>query len=106
VEWEVELGVAFLERKSHNGLRSILDTYRKHALAALALEFGHGGLDELLGTVDLVENGFEVERGLGGVAIGDAVDAMLTDEDEGVGEHVERDSEAASLGTEHELVLL
>jgi hypothetical protein len=29
VEWEVELGVAFLERKSHNGLRSILDIYRK-----------------------------------------------------------------------------
>jgi hypothetical protein len=31
MEWEVELGVAFLERKSHNGLHSILYTYRKNA---------------------------------------------------------------------------
>jgi len=62
-------------------------------------------LDELLGAVDLVENGLQVERGLGGIAAGDAVDAVLADEDEGVGEHVERDGEAAALRAQHELVL-
>ena len=74
-------------------------------LVAFAFEFAHGGLNELLGSVDLVEDGLQVERGLGGVAIRDAVDAMLADKDEGVGEHVERDGKTASLGAEHELVL-
>jgi hypothetical protein len=76
------------------------------ALIALALELAHGGLDELLGAVDLVENSLEIERGLGRVAIRDAIDAVLSDEDEGIGEYIERDSEAASLQSEHKLVLL
>ena len=75
-------------------------------LPALAFEFAHGGLYELLGAVDLVEHGLQIERGFGGVAAGDAVDAVLADEDERIGEHVEGDSEAATLGPEHELVLL
>jgi hypothetical protein len=71
---------------------------------ALAFEFAHGGLDEVLGAVDLVEDGLEIKRGLGGIAVGDAIDAVLADEDDGVGEHVERDGEAASLRAKHELV--
>jgi hypothetical protein len=73
---------------------------------ALALKLAHGGLDELFRAVDLVEDGLQVERGLGGIPTRDAVDAVLTDEDEGVREHVERDGEATSLGAEHEFVLL
>ena len=73
---------------------------------ALAFELGHGGLDKLLGPVYLIEDGLQIERGLGGMAMGDAIDAVLTKENEGVSEHVERDGETAALGTEHELMLL
>ena len=104
---------AFLSRRAGSAKTELEDgaNYRTSESrltrsVTLALQFGHGGLDELLGAVDLIENGLQVERRLGGIAAGDAVDAVLADEDERVGEHIERDGEAASLGAEHELVFL
>ena len=71
---------------------------------ALLAELLHDGLDEGFGAFHAAEDGLEVERGLAGVARGGAVDAVLADEDERVGEQVEGDGEASAFGAHHELV--
>lgn len=67
-------------------------------------EFFHGGGYQFLGVVDALHDGLEVEGGFGGVAGGGAVNAVLADEGEGVGEDVEGDGEAATFGAQHEFV--
>lgn len=71
---------------------------------ALRGKLFHYGLNELLGSIDFAEDGFEIERGLRGVALRGAVDSVLADEDEGVSEHVERDGEFAARRPHHEFV--
>ncbi len=72
----------------------------------LLFERGHDGLDEGFGSVDAFKHGLKVEPGRGGIAVGDAVDAVLAGEDEGVGEQVEGDGEASAVGAHHEFVTL
>lgn len=74
-------------------------------LFPLQAQFFHDRLNEVLGAFDFACDGLEVERGLGWVAVGDAVDAMLTDENEGVSEGVEGNSQAAAGCAHHEFVL-
>ena len=75
-------------------------------LFPLLPQFFHNGLDELLGSVDFAGDGLKIERGLGWIAVGDAVDAVLADEDERVGEGVQSDGEATAGCAHHEFVLL
>ncbi len=56
-------------------------------------------MDEVLGTLDLLLDDREVAGGVGAVA----VDGVLVDEDEGVGEDVEGDGQAAAGGAGFEL---
>ncbi len=70
----------------------------------LRAELLHDRLDELLGSVHATENRLEVEGGLGGVAGGGAVDAVLAYQDKRVGEQVERHGKAAALDAQHEFV--
>ncbi len=56
-------------------------------------------MDEVLGTLDLLLDDLEVAGGVGAVA----VDGVLVDEDEGVGEDVEGDGQAAAGGAGLEL---
>ena len=72
---------------------------------ALPAELFHNGLDEGFGAFHAGENGLQIEGRLCRVAARGAVDAMLADHDEGIGEQVEGDGEAAALGAHHELVL-
>ena len=67
---------------------------------------GHDGLDEGFCAFDAAGDGLEIEAGLRGIAVGDAVDAVLSGEDEGVGEQVEGDGEAAAVGAHHEFVVV
>jgi hypothetical protein len=63
-------------------------------------EFFHYGLDEFLGVGEFLGDHAEVHGGDGGIAHAGAVDAVLADEDEGVGDAVERDSQAAAVAPE------
>jgi len=67
---------------------------------------GHDGLDEGFCARDAAGDGLEIEAGLRGIAVGDAVDAVLSGEDEGVGEQVEGDGEAAAVRAHHEFVVV
>jgi len=71
---------------------------------AIFFELLHDGGYEFFRAVDTGEDGLQVECGDGEVAVGGAVDAMLSDEGERVGEHVHGDGEAAAGGAQHELV--
>jgi hypothetical protein len=62
-------------------------------------------LNEVLGAFDFAGDGLEVERGLGWIAVGDAVDAVLADEDECVSKGVEGNGKAAAGCAHHEFVL-
>ena len=53
------------------------------------LDFLHGALDKILGADETGEHHLNIHGGLGGVANTGAVDAVLADEDERVGEDVE-----------------
>ena len=74
-------------------------------LAAFA-QFFHYGLDEFLGVGQFLGDEADVQGGLGGIALGVAIDGVLADEDEGVGEAVEGDGEAAALGAEHLFIVV
>ena len=65
----------------------------------------HGGTDQFLGIVDTAHDGLQVEGWLTRISRRDAVDTMLPDECERIRQDIERDRQAASLGTHHELVL-
>jgi hypothetical protein len=69
-------------------------------------EFFHYGLDEFLGVSEFLGDHAEVHCGDGGVALAGAVDAVLADEDQGVGDAVERDGEAATVASEPLLEVL
>ena len=74
-------------------------------LARLA-EFLHDGLDEFLGMGEFLSDHAEVHGGNGGIALAGAVDAVLADEDEGVGDAVEGDGEAATVAAKALLEML
>jgi hypothetical protein len=76
------------------------------SLFALHSDLFHDGLDQGLGAFDAGENGLEVEGRLGGVAGGGAVDAVLADHDEGVGEQVHGHGKPSSLRAHHEFIAL
>ena len=63
-------------------------------------EFFHYGLDEFFGVGEFLGDHAEVHRGNRGIAHAGAVDAVLADEDERVGDAVEGDSKAASVAPE------
>jgi hypothetical protein len=86
------------------GITILLSVWRNGF--AFFAELFHHRLDEFLGAANFVEHSVEVEGGFRGVAAGGAVDSVLADEDEGVGEHVEGDGEAAAGRAHHEFVLL
>jgi len=70
----------------------------------LLADLFHHRLNEGFGAFHAGQDSFEVEGGLGGVTGGGAVDAVLADHDQGVGEQVQGYGEAAPLDTHHELV--
>jgi hypothetical protein len=66
----------------------------KHFLAVLGLIFGwreglHGLDDEALGVFDLTEDKSNIHRGLLGLALASAVNPVLPDQGQGVGQDVE-----------------
>ena len=63
-------------------------------------KFFHYGLDEFFGVGEFLGDHAKVHGGDGGVALAGAVDAVLADEDEGVGDAVERDGQAATVASE------
>src|SRR5258707_2952464 len=69
-------------------------------------EFFHHGLDEFFGVGEFLGDHAEVHRGNRGIALAGAVDAVLTDEDERVGDAIERDGEAAAIPSEALLEVL
>src|SRR5271168_5030543 len=69
----------------------------------LQAELLHDRLNQLFGAGDFAQNGFQAERGLGGVARGSAINSVLADQDQGIGEHVEGHGETAALSPHHEL---
>jgi hypothetical protein len=69
-------------------------------------EFFHYRLDEFLGVSEFLGDNAQVHGGDGGVALTGAIDAVLADEDEGVGDAVERDGEAAAVAPEALLEVL
>jgi len=72
---------------------------------ALLADLFHNRLDESLGAFHAGENGLQIEGWLRRVAGGGAIDAMLADHDQGVGEKVKGHGQAASLNAHHELVV-
>src|SRR5262245_51875394 len=66
----------------------------------------HRTLYQLLRIVELLEHQRDVEPGLAGKAIAAAVDAVLADERQRIGEEIERDGQAAARGAHHRLVQL
>ncbi len=62
------------------------------------LDFLHGALDKILGADQAGEHHLNIHGGLGGVAGTGAVNAVLADEDEGVGEDIEGEGEFAAGG--------
>jgi hypothetical protein len=69
-------------------------------------EFFHYGLDEFFGVGKFLGDHAEVHGGDGGIALAGAVDAVLADEDEGVGDAVERDRQASAVAPEALLKVL
>jgi hypothetical protein len=63
-------------------------------------EFFHYGLDEFFSVGEFLGDHTDVHGGDGGIALAGAVDTVLADEDEGVGDAVERDGEAAAVAAE------
>src|SRR5262245_10819579 len=70
------------------------------------LELFHGALHELLGVVELLDDQRDVHLRLPGEPIAPAIDAVLPDERERIGEQIERHGEAAARGPHHRLVML
>src|SRR6266478_2707109 len=69
-------------------------------------EFFHYGLDEFFGVGEFLGDHTEVHGRDGGVAHAGAVDAVLADEDERVGDAVEGDGQAAAVAPEALLEVL
>jgi len=69
-------------------------------------EFFHYRLDEFFGVGEFLGNHAEVHRGNRGVALAGAIDAVLADEDECIGDAVERDRQAAAVAPESLLGVL
>ena len=69
-------------------------------------EFFHYGLDEFLGVSELLGDHAEVHGGEGGVALAGAIDTVLADEDQGIGDAVEGDGQAAAVAAEALLEVL
>jgi hypothetical protein len=67
------------------------------------LEVFHDGADEFLGVLDAFLNELDVHGRLAGLARALTINAVLTDQDKGVGEKVQGDREAAAFGSHHEL---
>src|SRR3954470_3882422 len=69
-------------------------------------KFLHRALDQLLRIVELLENERDVELRLTGKALASAIDAVLADERQRIGEQIERDSQSAARRTHHRLMVL
>jgi hypothetical protein len=69
-------------------------------------EFFHHRLDEFFGVGEFLGDHAEVHRGNRGIAHAGAVDAVLADEDKGVGDAIEGDGEAAAVAPEALLEML
>src|SRR3954463_15333247 len=65
----------------------------------------HDAGDQFFGVADGFRDDLNVHGGLAGRACALAVNAVLADENESVGEHVQRDGELAARLAHHELVL-
>jgi hypothetical protein len=63
-------------------------------------EFFHYGLDEFFGVGQFLGDHAQIHGRHGRIAHTGAVDAVLADEDEGVGDAVERDGQAAAIAPE------
>lgn len=63
---------------------------------AFALQFDHDGSNQFFSIGDAFLHNLHVHGGFTGLAGTLAIDAVLSDEDEGVGEEVEGEGEAAS----------
>src|SRR5882724_12179799 len=69
-------------------------------------EFFHHGLDEFLGVSEFLGDHAEVHRGNSGVALAGAIDPVLANEDERIGDAVKRDREASAIAPEALLRML
>ena len=66
------------------------------AISALSFDFRHGALHQLLGVVQLFEHERDVHLRLAGKALAAAVDAVLADQRERVGQQIEGDRQTAA----------
>jgi hypothetical protein len=73
-------------------------------LLLFLLQVGHYGFYEFFCAFYAAYDCLQVEPWLRGVAVGDAVDAVLAGEDERVGEQVERYGKTAAVVAHHEFI--
>ena len=95
------------------GGRSIQLSYGRAALSLLhatarALLFyqRHRGLDQILSPFNPCENSLQVKGRLRRIAIRDAVNTMLPDENKRIRKHIKRNRKPTPLRSQHKLMLL
>src|SRR5260221_2009351 len=69
-------------------------------------ELFHHGLDEFLGVGEFLGDHAEVHSRHGGIALAGAIDAVLADEDERIGDAVKRHRQASTIAPEALLRML
>ena len=75
-----------------------------NSCVALAPQLFYHRLDQLFGTVDLTQYRLKIERRLRWVAVRRAVNPVLPNQDERVGQHIERDGQSPARRAHHEFI--